>query len=288
MKCSRIIQLLVLLIFAFTLGSCIYDKYPDRKQYTLTVEYVDSLGEQLSDSVASLYGLACFVNGIYRETLFREADGKYRYAFLGDDDVTFVALASKDTEKFLVTPPKDGISIQNRWLQMNLLVGENAPEPSPIYYGSVNTHITGTKNENVYVKMQDVRTQVKVIAYNMLDKFGPGNYRFTLENCPTGIAYDGSACGEIVNYEMPGMLCPDGNYRTQSRYVLPTGEQPMRVRIYKEDGKLLFETDKDSQGNPIYLCSGTNNVIMILFHYTTDATIKIVPFEEVGNETLFP
>lgn len=288
MKCNRIIQLFVFLIMELVLDSCIYDKYPDRKQYTLTVEFVDSLGEKLSDSIASLDGLGCFVNGIYWETISREADGKYRYAFLGDDDVTFVALAGEAPDEYLVTPPKEGMSIQNRWLQLSLPDRENGPAPSPIYYGCINTRIAGSNDEYVCIKMQDVRAQVRVVAYNMLAKFGQGNYRFVLENCPTGIAYDGSSCGEMVNYGLAGKLCADGNYRTEARYILPSSDGGLCVRIYQEDGKMLFETDKDSQGNPISLRPGSNDVIIIQFGYTTDATISIVPFEEVGNETFFP
>lgn len=287
MKCNRIIQLLVLLILELMLDSCIFDQYPDRKQYTLRVELVDSLGEQLSDSIASLYGVGCFVNGIYRETISKESDGKYRYAFLGEDDVTFVALACENPDEYLMTPPRDGMAIQNRWLQMNMPVGQNAPDASPVFYGSVNTHISGTQNENVCVKMQDVRAQVRIVAYNMLAKFGVDNYRFVLERCSTGLAYDGSSCGEIADYDLAGKLSSDGNYRTESRHLLPSSEG-LRVRIYKGDGKMLFETDKDSQGNTLLLRPGTNNVIMIQFGYTTDATIKVVPFEEVGNETVFP
>lgn len=288
MRSNGIIQLLAVFMLGLSLDSCIYDKYPGREQYALTVEFVDSLGNQLGDSIATLDRVDCFINSIYRDSLHKEPDGKYRYAFREDEDVAFVAVAGKAPEEYTLIPPINGTSIHNCWLQMNLPIGEAVPEPSPIYYGSINTHVLGYSNNNVIIQMKDVRAQVGILVHNIIAKFGEGNYRITIENCPTGIAYDGSSCGTLVSYEMPGQRLGKTDYKTQSRYILPTGEMPLRIKIYKEDGKLLFECNKDEQGNPIFIKAGSNNVIVIQFAYTTEATVRVVPFEEIGNETLFP
>jgi len=288
MKGNGLFQLLMMCMLGLSLDSCIYDQYPGRKQYALTVEYVDSLDRPLEDSVASLDSLNCFVNGIYQKALTKEPDGKYRYAFLEDSDIAFVAIDGKNPSEYTITPPFLGCSIHNSWLQMKLPIGEETPEPSPIFYGSVYTHLMSTSHENVFIKLKDIRAQVRVVANNILAKFGAGNYRVTLENCCTGVAFDGTPCGPLASYEMPGKIYPDGNYRSISRYILPTGEMPLRVKIYKEDGKLLFESNTDVDGKPLLVKPGSNNVIIIQFYYTTETTIKVVPFEEVGNETIFP
>ena len=271
-----------------SLYSCIYDKYPGRAQYDLTVEYVDSEDNKLPDSVATLDRVGCFVDGIYKETLVEEEDGKYRYVFLDGDDIAFVAIAGENPDDYTINPPKPGESISNCWLQMKLTPGEETPEPSAVYYGSIHTLLTDNANENVVIRMHDVRAKVRIIARNFLDKFGYGNYRFTIENCRSGISYDGKGCGSFVNYEMPGSIHSDGDYYTTTRTIFPTDDTPLRVKIYKEDGSLLFDRDTDEDGNPLIIHSGTDEVILIMFYYYTDAAIRVVPFEDIQNSTIFP
>lgn len=288
MRSNGIIRFALLFLLELSLYSCIYDKYPGREQYALTVEYIDTEGNKLPDSVAVLDRVGCFVDGIFKETLVEEEDGKYRYVFLDGDDVAFVAIAGENPDDYTINPPKPGESISNCWLQMKLTPGEETPEPSAVYYGSIHTLLTDNANENVVIRMHDVRARVSVVARNFLDKFGYGNYRFTIENCRSGISYDGKGCGSFVNYEMPGSIHSDGDYYTISRTIFPTGDTPLRVKIYKEDGSLLFDRDTDENGNPIIIHSATDEVILIQFYYYTDATITVVPFEDINNSTLFP
>lgn len=288
MRSNGIIRFALLFLLELSLYSCIYDKYPGREQYALTVEYIDTEGNKLPDSVAVLDRVGCFVDGIFKETLVEEEDGKYRYVFLDGDDVAFVAIAGENPDDYTINPPKPGESISNCWLQMKLTPGEETPEPSAVYYGSIHTLLTDNANENVVIRMHDVRARVSVVARNFLDKFGYGNYRFTIENCRSGISYDGKGCGSFVNYEMPGSIHSDGDYYTISRTIFPTDDNPLRVKIYKEDGSLLFDRDTDENGNPLIIHSGTDEVILIQFYYYTDATITVVPFEDINNPTLFP
>lgn len=51
-----------------------------------------------------------------------------------------------------------------------------------------------------------------------------------IENCPTGIAYDGSSSGTLASYELPGQRYGRADYKTLSRYILPTGEMPLHVK----------------------------------------------------------
>ena len=288
MRSNGIIRFALLFLLELSLYSCIYDKYPGREQYALTVEYIDTEGNKLPDSVAVLDRVGCFVDGIFKETLVEEEDGKYRYVFLDGDDVAFVAIAGENPDDYTINPPKPGESISNCWLQMKLTPGEETPEPSAVYYGSIHTLLTDNANENVVIRMHDVRARVSVVARNFLDKFGYGNYRFTIENCRSGISYDGKGCGSFVNYEMPGSIHSDGDYYTISRTIFPTDDTPLRVKIYKEDGSLLFDRDTDENGNPLIIHSATDEVILIQFYYYTDATIRVVPFEDINNSTLFP
>lgn len=288
MRSNGIIRFALLFLLELSLYSCIYDKYPGREQYALTVEYIDTEGNKLPDSVAVLDRVGCFVDGIFKETLVKEEDGKYRYVFLDGDDVAFVAIAGENPDDYTINPPKPGESISNCWLQMKLTPGEETPEPSAVYYGSIHTLLTDNANENVVIRMHDVRARVSVVARNFLDKFGYGNYRFTIENCRSGISYDGKGCGSFVNYEMPGSIHSDGDYYTISRTIFPTGDTSLRVKIYKEDGSLLFDRDTDENGNPLIIHSATDEVILIQFYYYTDATITVVPFEDINNSTLFP
>lgn len=288
MRSNGIKRFALLFLLELSLYSCIYDKYPGREQYALTVEYIDTEGNKLPDSVAVLDRVGCFVDGIFKETLVEEEDGKYRYVFLDGDDIAFVAIAGENPDDYTINPPKPGESISNCWLQMKLTPGEETPEPSAVYYGSIHTLLTDNANENVVIRMHDVRARVSVVARNFLDKFGYGNYRFTIENCRSGISYDGKGCGSFVNYEMPGSIHSDGDYYTISRTIFPTDDTPLRVKIYKEDGSLLFDRDTDENGNPLIIHSGTDEVILIQFYYYTDATIRVVPFEDINNSTLFP
>ena len=288
MRSNGIIQLLVLFMLGLSLDSCIYDKYPGREQYALAVEFVDSLGNQLDNSVATLDRVGCFINNIYRDYLVKEADGKYCYVSGADEDVAFVAVVGKVPEEYTLIPPPAGTSIHNCWLQMILPAGAPTPEPSPIFYGCAYTQIHGGDKSHVIIRMKDVRARVCVWAKNLVAKFGDGNYRVMIENCPTGIAYDGSSSGTLASYELPGQRYGRADYKTLSRYILPTGEMPLHVKIYREDGLLLFECDKDEQGNPISVKAGSNNVIVVQFDDANEITIKVVPFEEIGNETLFP
>ena len=288
MRSNGIIRFALLSLLAMSLYSCIYDKYPGRAQYDLTVEYVDSEDNKLPDSVATLDRVGCFVDGIYKETLVEEEDGKYRYAFTEGDNIAFVAIAGEKPDEYAIYPPKPGVAISNCWLQMNLTPGKETPEPSAVYYGSIHTILTGTSNERVVIRMHDVRSKVRIIARNFLDKFGYGNYRFTIENCRSGISYDGKGCGSFVNYEMPGSIHSDGDYYTTTRTIFPTDDIPLRVKIYKEDGSLLFDRDTDEDGNPLIIHSGTDEVILIMFYYYTDAAIRVVPFEDIQNSTIFP
>ena len=288
MKSHGIIRFVLLCLMPISLYSCIYDDYAGREQYALTVEYVDSMDNRLPDSVAFLDRIECFADGIYKGALTKDEDGKFRYVANEGENITFVSIAGANPNEYSINLPSPGESIHNCWLQMNLKAEESAPEPSAVYYGSVQSKLQRTRNENVIIRMHDVRGRIRIIARNLFSNFGNGNYTTRLDNCLTGIAYDGSSSGETSSYEMPGTKNSNGDYETISRTIFPTGDLPLRVKIFNQDGTLLFERDKDDNGNPIHIHSGEINVIMIKFNNSSDAIIKVVPYEDIENSTIFP
>ena len=68
-------------------------------------------------------------------------------------------------------------------------------------------------------------------------------------------------------------------------------EADPRVRVFSPCRSTLcclFDRDTDEDGNPLIIHSGTDEVILIIFYNYTDAAIRVVPFEDIQNTTIFP
>jgi hypothetical protein len=286
-----------IIVIAFLLStlmvSCIYDEFPNHRQCDISLRLVNSRGAVLSDSVAHLYNIDWFVNGIYKRTVAAEKDGKYRVTFNSTDRVTLVAVAASDTSECHENTPILDESIKDTWLQLKTGGGNTSPQPHAIYYGDLDV----TPDENVSdddpaksytILMKDMRAKVRVEIKGLKTRFGDGGYRIVLEGLRSGIAYDGSVTGVLVNYDMKGSFDSQGNYTTLPDEVLPTksGER-VSIKVYKQDGSLLFDRDVDEQGNPLEVKKNDDIVFVINASYLTDLTVTIVPWADIENPTSF-
>lgn len=156
--------ILIGLLLSMIVTSCIYDEYPDRKQCDLSLNIVDSTAALLPDSVAHKYDVYWFVNGIYKQTIKAEDDGLYRLSFSKGDRITFVAIAAKDTAACKMNVPSVGESIKNVWLQLKISSNNISPQPSAIYYGSIDTTATASDpiNNRYVISMKDVRSRISL------------------------------------------------------------------------------------------------------------------------------
>jgi hypothetical protein len=282
--------ILIVLLLSMIMASCIYDEYPGRKQCDLSLNLVDSTGALLTDSVAHKYDVYWFVNGIYKQTIKAENDGLYRLSFNQGDRITFVAIAAKDTAACKVNAPVVGESIKNVWLQLKTSSDNISPQPSAIYYGSIDTTATESDptNNRYVISMKDVRSRISVRVNGLRERFGDGNYRIVVEGLRSGIAYDGSTSGELINYEFTGGFDSEGNYVTgSSRVFASSSDERVRVRVYKQDGGLLFDRDVDEDNKPLIVNKRDDIVFVINASYSVEMTIKIVPWAEVNNTSTF-
>lgn len=286
-----------IIVIAFLLStlmvSCIYDNFPNHRQCDISLRLVNSRGAVLSDSVAHLYNIDWFVNGIYQRTVAAEKDGKYRVTFNSTDRVTLVAIAASDTSECRVNSPILDESIKDTWLQLKTGGENTSPQPHAIYYGDLDVTPEADVSDDDPAKsytilMKDMRAKVRVEIKGLKTRFGDGNYRIVLEGLRSGIAYDGSVTGVLVNYDMKGSFDSQGNYTTLPDEVLPTksGEQ-VRIRVYKEDGSLLFDRDVDEKGEPLEVKKNDDIVFVINATYLTDLTVTVVPWADIENPTSF-
>ena len=74
---------------------------------------------------------------------------------------------------------------------------------------------------------------------------------------------------------------------TSSVTLLPTGEEPFRLLIYKQDGELIIDTTVDEKGNPLIIKPNDNIVFYVIVDYIAGITIKILPFEDIDNSYTF-
>lgn len=270
------------------LASCsIYDEYPHRKQRDILLQVVDESGNVLPDSVAPDEVYA-FVNGIYARKYTRETDGKIRLVIDDNDEVTLVAANSCQGNELTRMDPQPGDRISNVWLQFNdRAFGENL-SPKALYYGSLSSVNFDTSEEgDVTITLRDVRAKARVYVKGLKARYGEGIYRVKLEGMNSGIAYDGMGCGRLINYEMGGEFNALGDWKTPAADVLPTTGEAVRLKIYKEDGGLLYESNVDEDGNPLAIKSGDDVVFYVSINQEADITIRVMPFENVGNSGFF-
>ena len=288
---NGIIRTMTLWAVLLLMASCsIYDEYPNRRQYDVTLQLADSSGNVLPDSVALVSEIYAFVNGVYQGKYKKEADGKVHIAFNANDTVTFVAVAGKDTSQYVRNEPKIGTPIKDTWLRLhNSAAGVNR-QPAAIYYGSISEippHVD--PNPQQVMTLHDIRAKVGVKIHGLREHFGDGNYRVVVEGLHSGINYDGTGGGDSISYDMSGSFDPSiDEWNADPITVLPAKGDKVRVKIYSQDGMLVFDGDKDEYGKPLTINSSDNSVIVISVGSTpAQITVKIVPFEDVNNSGFF-
>lgn len=270
-------------------GCSIYDHYPDRIQRSLRVELRDSVGDVLSsDSASDVVYLYYFVNGIYQGRVARDGSGHFRMVYNEGDSITYVAVAGKDTAQYDLHVPQPGESISNVWLQLHVPSSGTAPEPAPIYYGKATaTELSADDAESQVLELHDVRSRVRVWVKGLRRRFGDGKYRIVIEGLHSGLAYDGTTGGEYVNYDMRGVFDAKGDWKTDPVTVLPSTGSTVYLKIYKEDGTLLFDRTEDENGKPLVVKSGDDVVFIVNASYQADLTIRVAPYEDAMNENVF-
>lgn len=291
MTSNRIIRnILLCAVTILVIASCsIYDEYPARRQYDIVLRLADSTGQVIPDSVAPVNTLYAFKDGIYVGKYIKEEDGKIRIAYDNRDSLTFVALSSDAANFFEMTEPKLGESINNVWLQLATERDSLACDLNAIYYGNLSTVVNGTgeTEEERIITLQDIRAKVRVYARCIRPRYGDGNFKVVLQGLHSGITYGGGPGGKVVNYRLPGKFVTKDDWMTSSVTLLPTGEEPCRLLIYKQDGELIIDTTVDEKGNPLIIKPNDDIVFYVIVDYIAGITIKILPFEDIDNSYTF-
>ena len=273
-------------------GCSVYDSYEGRTQASFRLNVVDSTGAGVPSSDVTLAPLYCFVNGLYSRTLTPEADGTYRYVFGSEDSVCLVSLAGCNPSEYSLAVPREGESIRNVWLSLNdAASGNMSPQPSAVYYGSwKGTGEDFDKSGGVVpITLHDVRGRVSVLVKGLRDRFGDGQYRVVVEGLHSQLDYDGgSATSATTSFELPGAFrSGTGDWLTKSITVLPTVGSRVSVRVYKQDGTQLFHRNTDEDGNPLVAREGGNDVFVITASMTGTFTVKVLPYDEVFQNSSF-
>lgn len=287
---NGIIRTIALWTVLVLMTSCsIYDGYPHRRQYDVVLQLSDSAGNVIPDSIASVSEIYAFVNGVYQGRYAKESDGKIRVTFNDNDSVTFVAIAGRRLGEYTLNTPQTGEAIENTWLQLKTAGAGVTHQPSAIYYGNISTvgDISDVADVKRTITLRDIRAKVRVHVRGLLDRFGPGNYRIVIEGLRSGVAYDGTTGGDYVNYEMGGAFNDKGDWITDPAIVLPSKGETVKLRIYKQDGTLLFDRDHDEDGNPLVIKSNEDAVFIVTASSLLNMTLRVVPFEDVINSGFF-
>ena len=270
------------------LSSCsIYDDYGYRRQRDIILQVADDSGNILPDSKAPVNEVYAFVNGIYVGKYAKEEDGKIRIVVDEADSVTFVAVTGEHRDEYTIKEPQVGESISNTWLQLIDAEKGNAISPSAIYYGSLSSPFSDKLEEETVITLKDVRAKTSVYLKGLKACYGDGNYRVVLEGMNSGVTYDGNGGGKLVNYEMGGKFNAKGDWFTPAMIVLPTTGEAVKVKIYKEDGTLLYTCDHTDDGSPLAVKPGDNVVFYITIWQNADISIKVIPFDDVDNPIFF-
>lgn len=292
MRLQFIKNVFILLAVLTVPGACsIYDHYPDCKQCTVRVELRDSVGGLVpSDSASDVVYLYYFVNGSYKGMIPRESNGRFR--LLGDegDSITYVAVAGRRPDQYDLNTPVPGESIHDVWLQLRTQRAEVSQQPAAIYYGKATSEDFGEDEDGTKVfTLRDIRSRVRVWVRGLKRRFGDGNYRILIEGLRSGLQYDGATGGEYVNYETQGAFETGNNdiWKTQPITVLPSTGATLSLKIYKQDGTLLFNRTEDEEGKPLVLKSDKDVVLVVAASDQGDFTIKVVPYEDVMNNNVF-
>lgn len=173
------------------------------------------------------------------------------------------------------------------WLQLIDAEKGNAISPSAIYYGSLSSPFSDKLEEETVITLKDVRAKTSVYLKGLKACYGDGNYRVVLEGMNSGVTYDGNGGGKLVNYELGGKFNAKGDWFTPAMIVLPTTGEAVKVKIYKEDGTLLYTCDHTDDGSPLAVKPGDNVVFYITIWQNADISIKVIPFDDVDNPIFF-
>ena len=296
MTSNRIIRSITLCAVALLLLSAcsIYDEYPARRHYDVILRIADGTDQVLPGSVASVNTLYAFKNNILAGKYTIGEDGHFHIDsdLEGNDSLTFVALHSEQDEKMKVNEPVIGESIHNVWLQMHIQGDSIAAPLTPKYHGKLTVYSHTNTNQEHIVYMQDKTAKARVYAKNLLPTYGEGNYRVVLEGLYSGIAYSGTSDGNRVNYRLPGRKATkETDWATDPVTILPTGKNPCRLLIYKNDGGLIIDTIVDENNKPLKVSEQDDVVFYVTI--TKDAegnpqfSVKVLPFEDVDNNFTF-
>ena len=270
------------------LSSCsIYDDYGDRRQRDIILQVADESGNILPDSVAPVNEVYAFVNGIYVGKYAKEADGKIRIVVEESDSVTFVAVTGTNRNEYSMKEPQVGESISNTWLQLIDAEKGTPVSPSAIYYGSLSSPFSNQIEEEKTLVLNDVRAKARIYVKGLKARYGDGNYRIVLEGMNSGITYGGNGGGKLVNYEMGGSFNNNGDWFTPAMTVLPTTGEAVKLKIYKEDGELLYVCSVDDNGKPFAIKSGDDTVFYLTITQQADISIKVIPYEDADNSVFF-
>ena len=277
----------------FSLVGCsVYDSYEGRTQASFRLNVVDSTGAGVPSSDVTLAPLYCFVNGLYSRTIAPEADGTYRCVFNSVDSVCLVSLAGCNPSEYSLATPREGESIRNVWLSLNgAATGEVSPCPSAVYYGlwrGTGSQFTAVNTE-VPITLRDLRGKIRVLIKGVREYFGDGEYRVVIDGLRGGLGYDGmTATAMATSFELPGAFMPGtGDWLTEPVTALPSDGSKVTVRIYKKDGQLIYRRSQDDSGADLVAKEGGDQMFVITASMTGALTLRVLPFDDVFQNSSF-
>ena len=91
------------------------------------------------------------------------------------------------------------------------------------------------------IYLKDMRAKARVYVRGLRSRHGLGNYRVVLKGLHSGITYKGEPGGIYVSYSLPGKFVTQDDWVTQAPIVLPTGREPVRFMIDKQEGTVMFD-----------------------------------------------
>lgn len=279
-------------ILHLCVGCSVFDDNQSLSQASFFLNVVDSTGAGVPSSNVTLAPLYCFVNGFYSRTLTPEADGTYRYVFGSEDSVCLVSLAGRDPSEYSLAVPREGESIHNVWLSLDgAASGEMSSSPSAVYYGLWKGTGAGFAKvgTDVPITLQDKRGKVHVLIKGLRERFGDGTYRVFIDGLRGQLAYDGTTqLSAMSTVELSGDFIPStGDWLSKPVTTLTTSGNSVNVRLYKQDGTLLFKRNKDDDGQPLRVRENSDDVFCFIASQTGSFIVNVLPFEKVSQEAIF-
>ena len=279
---------ILVLLYALSLSSCIYDDGSQCVQYTLTLKLSDTSGRALPDSLSGTIKAYMFVDGLYDRTIEQESGGISYVSFDGRSSVTFVAISSPGGDSLTLHTPTEGTKISNLWAELPQTRSSLVSRQPSLYYGSLSYTPESMPSSTVsaVLPLYNKRSRVCVVVRHIVSQFGAGDYGIRLSGFRRGISYGGETTGDSVTYNPRSRITRSGDLVSDTLSTLPTATSDKITETLIKDGKNATSFTTDDSGKPITIGGGEDRCIVIDVSKVR-ASVTIVPWGESEGGTVF-